>query len=675
MLTLKEYFKKKGRLQQQQFDEQKKKYGKGNLFRGVVVWITGRTHPSASILRSLILQNGGKYLMKYSSSEVTHIIATQLSYQHQIQFEKRIVVHPNWIIDSIKYGTLQAITNYNPQKMNKKQKQLSDLECTDPNFLDKYYLSSRLHHISLWKTIFSDFLSEKVEGIKSNYSKIMHVDIDSFFVSITISKHSELKGKPVVISHGGNNADVSCCNYEARKYGIKNGMWLKQAYNLCPQLVVVGYDFDEYEKTALKMYEILTKYFNNIEVLSCDECIIDISSVPDPIDTFLQQVRTEIKEAIHSGVSFGIGINPLTARLAMKKAKPDGIYYLLTNIEEFISTLKIEELPGFGYSLSEKCKMIGVYTCGDISLTSKEVLEKQIGEKNTIKLIEMSKGVDNTQFGNKKEKKNIGISINWGIRFENDDDVKQFIFRMCCEVEKRLHKANSITICETQNAAILNKSAVILWNQFQILIKDLRGISIQISKLHSIQPVQIKESKIFQQILLAKQQEEKYKKIKQNEKNKFIELPSASQIDISVLNALPNDVKNELIQHYSKYYNIYNNPKISFANDEIIIEKLDERIEEIELFEIENTKELINILITYLKSRKEINFFHIEIILQYLKVLLKHQCYKEFQIIIKTVLLSLEHPRFNDFKEILEHYAEKMYNDSFSKFLHSFSHQ
>ncbi|EMD46231.1 deoxycytidyl transferase, putative [Entamoeba histolytica KU27] len=673
MLTLKQYFKKKDKLQQQQFDEQRKKYGKRNIFKGVAVWITGRTHPSASILRSLILQNGGKYLMKYSSSEVTHIVATQLSYQHQIQFERKIVVHPNWIIDSIKYGTLQATTNYSLQKMNKNQQQRSDLDCTDPNFLDKYYLSSRLHHISLWKTIFSDFLSEKVEGIKSNYSKIMHVDIDSFFASVTISKHTELQGKPVVVSHGGNNADVSSCNYEARKYGIKNGMWLKQAYNLCPQLIVVGYDFDEYEKVALKMYEILTKYFHNIEVLSCDECIIDISSVPEPIDIFLQQVRIEIKETIHCGISFGIGINPLTARLAMKKAKPDGIYYLLSNIEEFISTIKIAELPGFGYSLSEQCKIIGVYTCGDISLISKEVLEKQIGEKNTLKLIEMSKGIDNTQFENKKEKKSVGISINWGIRFENDDDVKQFIFRMCCEVEKRLHKSNSITICETQNSAILNKSAIILWNQFQIPIKDLRGISIQISKVHSIQPVQIKESKIFQQILLAKQEEEKYTKIKQNEKNKFVELPSASQIDISVLNALPNDVKNELIQYYSKYYNIYNNPKISFANDKIQIEKLDERIEEIELFEIENTKELINILISYLKSRKEINFFHIELILQYLKILLKHQYYKEFQIIIKTLLLSLENPHFNDFKEILEHYAEKMYNESFSKFIHSFS--
>ena len=181
-------------------------------------------------------------------------------------------------------------------------------------------------------------------------------------------------------------------------------------------------------------------------------------------------------------------------------------------------------------------------------------------------------------FEKETERKTIGMTINWGIRFSTEEEIKEFIFRMSEEISRRMETikmlgtsmtmkvmvrkegvgeavkykghgivdkhSKTIDISETKEPSKLHKYALSIWNQLHIIPQELRGIGIHIGKLHSIQPVQIKESTIYKQIMKAK--ENQSKSMKQQ-----LEMPTYSQLDKSVLNHLPTDIKKEITSYYS----------------------------------------------------------------------------------------------------------------------------
>lgn len=106
----------------------------------------------------------------------------------------------------------------------------------------------------------------------------MLVDMDCFFVSVAIRNKPELKNKPCAVSHSkstnSESSEISSANYEARKYGIKNGMWMGTARKLCPHLIVLPYNFDEYLQISKKIYEIFWNFTNIVQCTSIDEAFL-----------------------------------------------------------------------------------------------------------------------------------------------------------------------------------------------------------------------------------------------------------------------------------------------------------------------------------------------------------------------------------------------------------------
>lgn len=198
----------------------------------------------------------------------------------------------------------------------------------DPNYLQQFYSRSRLHHLSLWKVEAKQLvqtLQEKsnstfpgrqnlkehynlrseteFRGMKTDFGTVrMHIDFDCFFVSVGLLSRPHLKGKPVAVCHGrsgqgklskqpdepvadeeeetfGSRSEVSSCNYEARKAGLRNGMYLGPAKQMCPELVTITYEFDKYKEISTIFYEIIASYTLDIEAISCDEMIVDCTEV------------------------------------------------------------------------------------------------------------------------------------------------------------------------------------------------------------------------------------------------------------------------------------------------------------------------------------------------------------------------------------------------------------
>lgn len=127
----------------------------------------------------------------------------------------------------------------------------------------------------------------------------MHIDMDCFFASVGLRDRPGLREKPVVVAHAltgsaygiehSSTSELASCNYVARTYGIKNGMFLGQAQALCPQqLVVIPYEYDKYDAVSKTLYHILLLHSNYVQAISCDEAYVDITF---KIQDLLQQER------------------------------------------------------------------------------------------------------------------------------------------------------------------------------------------------------------------------------------------------------------------------------------------------------------------------------------------------------------------------------------------------
>ncbi|KAG0371091.1 deoxycytidyl transferase [Mortierella sp. AD032] len=228
-----------------------------------------------------------------------------------------------------------------------------------PGFVEKFYQSSRLHYLSTWKAKLRDVTTKLQKDrplaiTKSLHKTIMHIDFDCFFASVAIRGKPELQVKPIAVAHGTggstSNSEIASCNYLARDFGVKNGMQLLKARTLCPELLVVPYEFQQYEDISIEFYKILLGYADELQAVSVDEALVDISSKCLPTwesgvkdsqlsasggtqndsasrmtpAEFALKVREEIFLATGCHASVGIGPNILLAKLSTKRAKPHG---------------------------------------------------------------------------------------------------------------------------------------------------------------------------------------------------------------------------------------------------------------------------------------------------------------------------------------------------------------
>lgn len=420
-------------------------------------------------------------------------------------------------------------------------------------------------------------------------SCILHVDMDCFFVSVGIRHRPDLKGKPVAVTSnrgqgrvplrpGANPqlelqyyqrkqthpqpegeeddlhrtpsqespdshtngmdqdaatlsmAEIASCSYEARQAGVRNGMFFGKAKQLCPSLQSVPYDFEAYKEVALSMYETLAGYTHDIEALSCDEVLIDGSALLaelgiDPED-LAKAIRTDIKEKTGCCASVGMGSNILLARLATRKAKPDGQYFLKSEeVDDFIRDLPVTSLPGVGPVMGRKLAAMGVRSCGDLQQVGLSQLQKKFGPRTGQTLFRFCRGLDDRPVRYEKERKSVSAEMNYSIRFTKVDEAECFLTNLSMEVQKRLQEAGlrgrRVTlkvmvrkvgaplepakygghgICDnlaktvmlpqsTDSGQLIAAAVIKLFHAMKLQVQDLRGVGIQVQVLernHSV---------------------------------------------------------------------------------------------------------------------------------------------------------------------------------------------
>ncbi|KAI3613187.1 dna polymerase iv [Moniliophthora roreri] len=472
---------------------------------------------------------------------------------------------------------------------------------------------------------------------------IMHCDFDSFFVSAGLVKRPELKGKPTVVCHsqgaqGGTSStsEIASASYEARKFGIRNGMSLQQARKLCPMIITIPYEFELYKQFSLRFYTILMSHADDLQAVSVDEALIDVTSTVerlrakgnaeidpfsekalsfDPAKDLADSIRAQVKKATGCEVSIGVAHNILLARLATKRAKPAGSFHLMPqDVEAFLQPLDISDLHGFGHSAKQKAlDKVGATKLGELALKSKSVLCDALGKTTGETLYNAIRGIDERKLESDKKRKSVSCDINYGIRFETNEQVEAFIHRMAAEVSRRMNEiqvlGRSITLkimkrdstapveppkflghgaCDvfnkqtslagpngraTSEPRVIGEHAWRMLKAFNFEPKELRGIGIQIQKLepllgdNSVEPGQgrLHFQKVQEDTPMRNDRRKVVDSYDHHEipttsranvipvvRKEMPDLPSFSQLDRTVFDALPDDIRKELESEYKR---------------------------------------------------------------------------------------------------------------------------
>lgn len=238
---------------------------------------------------------------------------------------------------------------------------------------------------------------------------IVHIDLDSFFVSVERLKDASLNGKPVIIGGTSDRGVVASCSYEARKYGIHSAMPAKQARSLCPHAVFIHGNHSEYSKASKVVTEIIKQEVPLFEKTSIDEFYIDLTGMEKFFGCY--KLATELRQKIirETGlpISFGLSANKVVSKVATGEAKPNGQLYVEHGREkEFLAPLPVRKIPMIGEKACEALASLGIHKVGDLQRQNLSHLERVFG-KAGLYMWEKSNGIDNSLIEPYHERKSI----------------------------------------------------------------------------------------------------------------------------------------------------------------------------------------------------------------------------------------------------------------------------
>ena len=230
---------------------------------------------------------------------------------------------------------------------------------------------------------------------------IIHVDMDAFYASVEIRDNPSLKGKPVIIGAlPDQRGVVSTCSYEARGFGVRSGMNIKEAYRLCPEGVYIHPDFEKYKAVSEQLHAIWDSYATVSEPIAFDESFLDVTATAGDFDRAAEmahEIKRRTREELGLTCSVGVAYCMSAAKIASEEMKPDGFFQIRTREEfvELMSGREVRELFSVGPRTAERLNDLGIVTVADIREHAKEV-ERAFGKHGAF-LVGLADGIDDRE--------------------------------------------------------------------------------------------------------------------------------------------------------------------------------------------------------------------------------------------------------------------------------------
>jgi DNA polymerase-4 len=280
---------------------------------------------------------------------------------------------------------------------------------------------------------------------------ILHLDLDTFFVSVERLKNSRLNGKPVIIGGMSDRGVVSSCSYEARKFGVSSAMPMKMARNMCPDAIVIRGDMELYSNYSNMVTDIIAEKAPLYEKASVDEHYIDLTGM----DRFWgcaewsHELRQYIIKETGLPVSMGLSINKTVSKIAAGEAKPNGEIEIKKDIVlPFLDPLSIRKIPMIGQKTYHTLRSMGISTIYTLRSIPAEMLEKLMG-KNGLEIWKKANGIDSTPVVRYSEQKSISTEHTFDKDTTDLVRLNQLLVSMVEKISFELRKQEKLTSCIT----------------------------------------------------------------------------------------------------------------------------------------------------------------------------------------------------------------------------------
>ncbi len=278
---------------------------------------------------------------------------------------------------------------------------------------------------------------------------ILHIDLDTFFVSVERLANSQLVGKPVIVGGFSDRAVVSSCSYETRKFGVYSGMPIKMAKLLCKDAVIVRGDMDKYIKYSGMVTEIIDEKAPVYEKTSVDEFYMDLTGM----DRFYgcrqwsHELRQKLMKETGLPMSFGLSLNKTVSKIATGEAKPNGeIEVSKQQVLPFLAPLSIKKIPGVGDKTYKLLRTMGIDTISTLRQVSMPMLKNVLGE-NGEDIWKKANGIDNAPVQPYREQKSISTETTFK---QDTSDYKRLMEILTIMTEKlsyELRQQEKLTSC------------------------------------------------------------------------------------------------------------------------------------------------------------------------------------------------------------------------------------
>ena len=212
---------------------------------------------------------------------------------------------------------------------------------------------------------------------------IILVDMNCFFAAIEQKDNPLWRNRPVAVTNGSQGTTIITSSYEARSHGIKTGMRLKQARQLCPQLIQAASRPERYAQISTDIMQSLQSITPDLEVYSVDEAFLDVTHCQSLLGSPLE-IATLVKKTVTdvSGLTCSVGVSgdKTTAKYAAKLHKPDGLTQIKPwEAEQTLAPQLITELSGINKGIAGFLKDYGVIICGDMKKIPISIPAKRFG--------------------------------------------------------------------------------------------------------------------------------------------------------------------------------------------------------------------------------------------------------------------------------------------------------
>ncbi|MDZ4204893.1 MAG: DNA polymerase IV [Bacteroidales bacterium] len=280
---------------------------------------------------------------------------------------------------------------------------------------------------------------------------IVHMDLDTFFVSVERLHNSRLNGIPVVVGGLSDRSVVAGCSYEARRLGIHSAMPMKLARSLCPNAVYIRGDMDAYTRYSRMVTDIIAEKSPLFEKASIDEHYIDITG----IDRFFGAMKWthELREAVirNTGlpISLGLSVNKTVSKIATGLAKPNGELQISPiQVQPFLDPLSISKIPMIGQQTYHLLRSMGIANIFTLRRMPIEMMEQVLG-KNGMVIWKKANGIDNTPVQPYSERKSIGAETTFETDTTNLAMLNDLLTGMTEKLAFQLRKKQKLTSCVT----------------------------------------------------------------------------------------------------------------------------------------------------------------------------------------------------------------------------------